>query len=213
MSFPSLVVTQYCERHNDTFWAEPINAITNLAFIMVALLLSRLLLRLYISFNRVWDIWLLVFLIVAAGVGSFMWHTLATTWAQWLDVTPIMIYIGAYLVSYLVRVKQASPASVFLWLFGFLALNLANYLLLPADTLNGSVYYLPSLLLLTFFTVGEPRLRIAVACFALSIVFRSVDQLVCPVFPPGTHFLWHLAIGLTVFFTTRVLIQVAAYNK
>ncbi|WP_299134044.1 hypothetical protein [uncultured Amaricoccus sp.] len=30
---------------------------------------------------------------------------------------------------------------------------------------------------------------------SLSLVFRSVDQLVCPVFPVGTHFFWHMLNG------------------
>jgi hypothetical protein len=29
------------------------------------------------------------------------------------------------------------------------------------------------------------------AVFVVSIVFRSIDNAVCPVLPLGTHFLWH----------------------
>ena len=45
MSEASVAVTIYCERAGDAFWAEPLNALTNLAFLLAAGSLVRTLLR------------------------------------------------------------------------------------------------------------------------------------------------------------------------
>jgi hypothetical protein len=72
---------------------------------------------------------------------------------------------------------------------------------LPGITLNGSVGYLPAAAALLIVGAlclrkgeGEPgRALLAAACvFAMSLVFRSMDQAVCTTLPIGTHFLWHI---------------------
>jgi len=201
-----LVVTTYCERVGNSFWSEPLNALTNAAFLLAAFVLLRRLRRERCAIAQDWDLWLLSLLIGAPGIGSFLWHTLATAWAQWLDVVPILLYISVYLLGFLQRITRLSLTVSLAWLMLFLAINLGVFLLVPGDILNGSVFYLPSLLVLAIFTRYQRALVTAAALFALAVVFRSVDRAMCPYFPLGTHFLWHLAISLTVFFTTRALI-------
>jgi hypothetical protein len=41
--------------------------------------------------------------------------------------------------------------------------------------------------------------------FSLSLVARSVDAAICPVFPLGTHFAWHLLNGLVLYLGMRLL--------
>ena len=212
-AFPGLTVTDYCERVGAGFWAEPFNAITNLAFILVAMRLLRLVRRQQLHRGAIWDIWALVILIGVVGVGSFLWHTVATTWAQWLDVVPILIYMSIYLLSFLFRVARLSLIESTMWLFGFYAVHVALYLFISPHALNGSLFYLPSLALLVYFIRYDKHLGIAALFFAIGITFRSIDQLVCPVFAVGTHFLWHLAVSLSVFFTTRVLLLSAAQRQ
>ena len=78
----------YCERVGPELWAEPVNALTNLAFFLSAwagwLLIQR-------STDRPVGLVLLAAVIATVGVGSLLFHTLATTWAQILDVLPILI--------------------------------------------------------------------------------------------------------------------------
>lgn len=89
----------YCERGfypgpgADAFWAEPINAITNLAFIMAAVLG----LIVALSARRMdGPVSWLILLTFCVGVGSFMFHTYAVVWAAMTDTIPIMLFILSY---------------------------------------------------------------------------------------------------------------------
>ncbi|MER2507431.1 MAG: hypothetical protein ABTQ27_01600 [Amaricoccus sp.] len=76
-----------------------------------------------------------------------------------------------------------------------------NYCERVAGPVNGSVSYMPVVILIAAYALARRapgaawRLAIGALMLSLSLVFRSVDQLVCPVFPVGTHFLWHMLNG------------------
>jgi hypothetical protein len=203
---------EYCERIGDGFWAEPVNALTNAAFVIAALLLFRLL-----GQQRQpvpWDVYLLPLLIACVGLGSFLWHTLATPWSELADKLPIFAFMFVYLQSYMARVLDLSRLGVSVWLVLFLLLNVAVMLWLPADLLNGSVMYLPALLALLLLTLtsvlrrlGGAMIMLAVAgLFCVSVTFRSIDQQLCDLFPLGTHFAWHLLNAIMLYWLMRVLI-------
>jgi len=203
---------EYCERVGSGFWAEPVNALTNAAFVIAALLLFRLLLQLRQLLS--WDIYLLSLLVAGVGLGSFLWHTLAAPWSELADKLPIFAFMFVYLQSYLARVLGLSRLWVSVWLVLFLLLNAAAMLWLPADLLNGSVMYLPALLALLLISLasvmrrlGGAKVMLAVAgLFCVSVTFRSMDQLLCGVFPLGTHFIWHLLNAIILYWLMRVLI-------
>ena len=87
----------YCERVGPGLWAEPVNALTNLAFILAALASWRLARQ--HGRLRV-DIVLLIALVAAIGIGSSLFHTFANRWSAAADVIPIllfqMLFIGVY---------------------------------------------------------------------------------------------------------------------
>ncbi len=163
----------YCERTDPAFWSEPVNALTNLAFIAAAL----------------WGAWTLhrrrhgaeagpdtpaasptgtptdagaVALIVLAaliGIGSFLFHTFATVWSGLADVIPIWLFVALYTILVVARLSRRHPLVVALpVLLAFAALVLATrWLLLLAglagapqspDPLNGSAQYAPALVAL-----------------------------------------------------------------
>jgi hypothetical protein len=74
----------------------------------------------------------------------------------------------------------------------------------PSDRLlNGSLIYTPTVILLLAVSLFHgakgkrdpiPLLG-ATAAFFAALVFRTIDNVLCPSFPVGTHFLWHLCIG------------------
>ena len=72
----------YCERTNASFWAEPFNAISNISFIIAALL-ALMLYRRYLKKGAKNDVHIniLIALCFTVGVGSFLFHTFATVWA------------------------------------------------------------------------------------------------------------------------------------
>lgn len=79
----------YCERLDASFWSEPINAITNAAFLIAAVIMWR-------RSAGIGEARFLAAVLFAIGVGSFLFHTFATVWAVILDVTPILIYTLTY---------------------------------------------------------------------------------------------------------------------
>src|SRR3979411_2505706 len=91
----------YCERTDASFWAEPVNALTNLAFLVAAA-------AAYLAWRRstARDPFALALIgvTVAIGLGSFAFHTLATRGAVLLDVIRIAIFVPGYLLFSLRRV-------------------------------------------------------------------------------------------------------------
>ena len=203
---------EYCERIGDGFWAEPVNALTNAAFVIAALLLFRLLRHLRQPVP--WVAYLLSLLIAGIGLGSFLWHTLASPWSEMADILPIFAFMFIYLQSYMALVLGLSGFWISVWLVLFLLLNMAVMLWLPADFLNGSVMYLPALLGLLLMTLasilrrlnGAKTMLAVVGLFCVSVTFRSTDQLLCDLIPLGTHFAWHLLNTIILYWLMRVLI-------
>ncbi|MGI9387633.1 MAG: ceramidase domain-containing protein, partial [Methyloligellaceae bacterium] len=89
-------IFSYCERGQDpALWAEPLNAASNLAFVVAAIAASVMLFR-QPSASRSGDHFLLVFLVFAIGVGSFLFHVFANRWSVMADVIPITLFILVY---------------------------------------------------------------------------------------------------------------------
>lgn len=95
----------YCERMDGSFWAEPLNAVSNAFFILAAFWAWRLARQQGVSDLRIMA---LVIILTAIGVGSFLFHTLATGWAQMADVIPILIFQIVFIYSYGVMVMRVS---------------------------------------------------------------------------------------------------------
>ena len=212
MSTAALAVSDYCERSAAGLWAEPLNAFSNLAFLLAAVLIAW---RLWHNAPRQWDVWLLAILSAAIAIGSFLWHTLATPWSEWADVIPIGLFIAVFLLAFLRRVVRWPWPAVLAGFALFLAVNGMALASLPADALNGSVFYLPTwagLLLITVYCrftrrPGAPALLGMLGIFSISLLLRTVDPLVCAVFPAGTHFAWHLLNALLLYRAMRLLVD------
>ncbi len=88
-------VFAYCERGSDPgFWAEPLNAVSNAAFIIAAVLA---LIDWRRSRREAMEL-LLIITVFLIGIGSFLFHTVATKWARFGDVAPIGVFMLGYLV-------------------------------------------------------------------------------------------------------------------
>lgn len=199
-------IDNYCERLGPYFWAEPINAATNAAFLVAAFAAWRAA-RDRAAFSGA--IAVLVFLLAAIGLGSFLFHTVAQRWAALADVLPILLFILAYLAAAL-NIFFEKPWSVAIP-GAFLAFVVAGPLAPAAsrvfgEALNGSEGYLPALALLlgVAAALGYKRhpaaqsLAVTAGIFVLSLTARSIDQTVCGSIPIGTHFLWHILNALVL---------------
>ena len=196
------MIDLYCERTGPGLWAEPVNALTNLAYFAAAwavLLSARAPSR---PGAR-----LLAGLLVAIGTGSTLFRTLATPWARILDELPILLFQLSFLWLYgrwIVKMAGMPTAGL---LGGFLMAAYAGRQF--PDLLNGSLIYAPAFLLALGIEVyhyrtqsyGRFTVPAAVGVFVAAVLFRTMDNAVCQTIPFGTHFLWHLltAAALSLF--------------
>jgi hypothetical protein len=131
------MIDLYCERTDPGLWAEPLNALTNLAY-----------------FAAAWAVWrsgrdtadpgmrVLIGLLVAIGAGSGLFHTLATPWTRVLDVTPILLFQLSFVWLYGRRFMDIAAAPLAGMVGVFLAVALAGRQF--PQLLNGSLSYAPA---------------------------------------------------------------------
>jgi len=203
------MVDLYCERVDPGFWAEPVNAFTNIGFVFVAWFIWRIAVREQAHNSSIAAI---AGMIVAIGIGSFLFHTMATPFTRWLDIIPIFVFQLSYIGFYTRRVVNLPVAVIGILLLVFLAASVYGRQF--PDVMNGSLIYAPALLVI--FVLGlyhyqsqmvERSLLIgAASIFLLSIFFRSIDNMICTQLVLGTHFLWHILNALVIYLAMRALI-------
>lgn len=201
----------YCERTSAAFWAEPVNALSNLSFVVAAL--GILLLCRQRGIRPGWQGSFLIGNLALIGVGSFLFHTFANRLTMAADLLPIFIYQLAFISLYLRDVAACSWRTIGGLLAAFLVINL-QLASLPRDWLNGSLLYGGALLFMAGLALHHLRrathepgvLLWATALFCISLTCRSLDNQLCALLPLGTHFLWHLLNGIVLYLTTRAFL-------
>lgn len=196
----------YCERLGPFFWAEPVNAFTNIAFLIGALLAFFRAKQLGAMSSAVA---ILLGLMCAIGLGSFSFHTFANNLTRFLDVLPILLFQLVYLWLYCREIAGAKPLFAVAIVCAYLVA--AIFAMRFPQVLNGSLLYAPALAVLfglgIYHAVSRYHERLIVLAAALvfvaSLASRTVDGYVCPCFPLGTHFLWHLLNGLVLYLLIR----------
>jgi hypothetical protein len=228
-------VFRYCERgSSDALLAEPINALSNLAFLFAALIGLQLLLWRPRE-QRSADHYLLVFLVLAIGLGSFAFHLFATQGTELLDIVPIGLFILVYLGFALNRFIGVPVGLTVLLVVGFTAIMAMTGQVQCWDggvgvpgpeiqgakpCLNGSIFYLPALLALIVVGLlaeerrhrAAPYLLWAAAILTVSVTLRSLDFALCDRVlidgrKVGTHFAWHILNGLALFLLLRASLE------
>jgi len=202
------VIDLYCERTAIGFWNEPYNAISNFAILIVAILAWRKL------DNRAYsDYWEKAVIVLAAtiAIGSFLFHTFATSWSAQADIIPIWMFVISYTLLVIFRLTGHNTRTTITIALTVIALmliiqvlatgKLGTGIIVTPTLFNGSLQYLPVLIALIGFTgaahlashVIRNHLLLATALFFIALVFRSIDIAICEAtFGTGTHFLWHL---------------------
>jgi hypothetical protein len=200
----------YCERVDQAFWAEPVNAVTNAAFLIAAIAAFVLARR-----RRVFQLtpYLLILLIAIIGTGSFLFHTFATRWAMLADVIPIMIFQLVFIYAYARHVMHSKKPDL-LGIYAIFAILVLFFGRLPQDWLNGSLSYAPALLVLLCLSfwhwrnAGQARWALPTAglVFIISMTFRSIDMAICQTLPLGTHFLWHILNAIVLYLSVYAVL-------
>jgi hypothetical protein len=221
-------IDSYCERVGPGFWAEPVNAASNAAFLLAAV--------------SAWFLWrraggsdraalALIGVVGTVGVGSFLFHTFAQKWSlsptscrSWLSSTATSPCAAA--------LPRARPRPGALALAGFVAFNVGfvrlwTSLFEPAAPTSPTARPATSRrrwpcwpsagwLVVRAWRAGSGGsaaeeagrgLLAAAAVFAVSLLFRSIDHAVCSGWPLGTHFAWHGLNAVVLFLLIRAAIR------
>jgi ceramidase len=225
----------YCERGtNQALLAEPINAVSNVAFLLAALVGLQLVMWRPPE-ERGPDLLLLPVLVLFIGLGSLAFHLYADEGTALADVLPISVFMLVYLGFALNRFLGVPPGFTVLLVIGFAAIMAMTGQVRCWDggigipgpdiqsaklCLNGSIFYLPALIALIIVGLvaeerrhrAAPYLLWAAAIFAVSITLRSLDLALCDKVviegrKVGTHFAWHVLNALTLFLLLRASLE------
>jgi hypothetical protein len=191
-------IDAYCERTGPEYWAEPVNAVTNAAFLMAAWVMWRR--TAGMPTGRA-----LSAVLGVIGVGSFLFHTHANRLTALMDVLPILGFILLYLYAAtwdFLGLSRVWAAGAVLAFFPYAALTVPVLAaILPFGSSSG---YLPVPVLILGYAVvlrrRAPRtargMALGAGMLVVSLAFRTLDGPVCGALPFGTHFLWHLLNAL-----------------
>lgn len=205
------VIFGYCERTGPGLWAEPLNALSNLAFLVAGVVALRRLRRTVAPGTPPSVLLVMVVLLPVIGAGSFTFHTVAG-WTLVLDEAPILVFVLSYLVV-AVHLFLGVP-----WRLAWLAAP--GYVLFATaieTVLAGlgwgdpGMRYVPVLLavlglataLILSGDAGRQRYGWSLAgiglLFAAAVALRQLDQPLCRYLPTGTHFAWHLLSAVVLY--------------
>lgn len=192
-------VDAYCERTSPAYWVEPVNALTNLAFLLAAWVMWRRSAGLPLARA-------MCVVLAVIGVGSYLFHTHANGLTAAMDVTPILGFILLYIFA-----ATRDFLDLGGWRSAWAALGFVPYALFMVPLfsqampfLGSSAGYAPVPLVILFYAVllwpAAPAtargLALAAVLLCGSLILRTPDDPFCDRFALGTHFLWHLLNGL-----------------
>ncbi|MDQ0324319.1 hypothetical protein J2R99_000168 [Rhodopseudomonas julia] len=207
----------YCERTDPSFWAEPLNAISNAAFLIAAFWAFR---RWQRAGGEDGAALFLITLVATIGIGSFLFHTFANRWSVMADVVPISVFIYVYFGLALRRFLGLSWGWTIAALLGFVGFSFAAEPLLR-PLFGGSAGYAPALLAMLGVGLflrrkGHPAgggILAAAGVFALSLCLRMSDQPICTTLPIGTHYFWHVFNAVTLAILVAAAIRAGARRE
>jgi len=209
--FYSRYISQYCERAGDGLLSEPFNTLSSLAFFVSAHFVYRLLKTHAI---KSFSYRILFILLVLIGIGSVLWHSFRNPIALVLDAIPVYVFFFTIVFLLLKRLtKSKIKTSVILACFFVILVLATNFF---PTFLNGTIRHfingiaILGLLIWLYKKYKDLNrdLLITFLLYILAIILRSIDNSVCPIFPAGTHFLWHILNASVAYFAIRGLMSI-----
>ena len=203
----------YCERTSASFFAEPLNAVSNLAFFVAGWFAWREFRRDLSRRDDPLIRWLIV-LMPVVGLGSLTFHTVGTQWASWADVIPILIFMLLYLWLAMQRYLHWPTGVSAIALLAFLVSTLALERFAPPTLLAGGAMYLPTvaaclgIVLAPIHADRQVRriIALAVAQFLVGFTLRSLDDPLCAILPIGLHYFWHVSNAVVLYLLVHAAI-------
>lgn len=195
----------YCERLGPGFWAEPLNAVSNLAFLVAAI-------AVWVA-GRHASTRTLAVLIGLIFLGSSAFHTTATRWGAAADTGFILLFLLYYIALFAHDFTRVPWRFAWLAAPAFVVFTVLVALGADAAGFGGPGMYLSALLVLAGIAVwwrGPERRLFAAAgvVFAVSLTLRTLDEPLCDAVPIGTHYAWHVLNAVTLY-----LVSLAAARR
>lgn len=204
-----------CERASTLWYAEPLNTISNLGFLYVAVMMYRYYHR-HEDLDRrwIWDIHALTFLTFIIGVNSILFHTFPNPVTELMDTIPIVMFIMIYFTSVLFRIGRVNLFQGIICLVAFVGFSHMLVHQFPR-ALNDSIGYLSSMIALVMIAVylhlkarpSSTHFMMAAIIGITSLFCRAIDRVTCDMFPLGTHFLWHILNATLLYILLKQIIR------
>lgn len=215
-------INYYCERgSNPAFFAEPLNYLTNAAFMIAMVYIFSALKKNNLLKLRSLDVIILAIILGVIGIGSAAFHSVPNQRTLLMDVIPIAIFIHLYIPVFFSRVIGLRVWQSVLVLFLFIGAGMLADKTFDPSTLNGTIMYVPTyamlliMSLIIFFTkkTGAKYLLTTTFIWTFSLIFRTFDSKLCEATDHiGTHFMWHL-INAVVLYRCLKLVVLSKINS
>jgi hypothetical protein len=218
----------YCETgHPFLFMAEPVNTVTNIFIVISAILALRHVRRARIGMPL--DLAVLLFLLFATGIGSFFWHAFRTRAALAFDAIPGLLFLIVFAGLWFRALfgNWAGIAGAFGLIgtaFGSIALAvrlIPGLRQMPQAISLVPAYATISAIGIALAAISARRLGtdvarlgvLALACAVIAATSRSIDLMMCPVVPFGTHGLWHIFLSLAAYLAIALLVRIKVETR
>ena len=207
----------YCERVSSDLFAEPINFLSNIAFIIAFYILIRRLKDASFGDKALKNCsTILTYIILFIGLGSFLFHAFGNLWSAFADTFPIMIFILFYLyiaVRFYLKQNNFVAATA---LIIFLSLNVfLGYA--GIEEISSYLTALFAMLLISVISLMRDEIEISRGLFTTSIIFmisltfRQLDNFACSYMSLGTHWIWHILNAILLY--SLVLLFIERFKK
>ena len=198
-------IQMYCERTHDHLFAEPLNLLSNAAFLVAGI---AIFLRARRSHSPTYARILSV-LVCLIGFGSAAFHAFASLGTLILDVFAIALstlFVFYMYLGLILKVALIKKVVLFTFLIG---LSAGLPVVIPSELTNGSSEYLGILVMLFLFSRWDPsasgqrHMLVATGIFGIALLVRSFDLAICHLSPYGIHFIWHLCSAYLLFYLAK----------
>lgn len=201
-------VDYYCERTAPGLWNEPLNAFTNLAFIVSAYFLWRRA-RATGAVKAGPCTTVPIALLFLTGLGSLALHVTATRLGALFDTIALSACLLATVLAGAIRWLSWRWWAALAWPAGMalLAVAAGRWIDLPGASYLGALATGAALAVLLVLRGHHAWqwLAGALLIFLPSYALRTVDLPLCETLPHGTHFAWHVLNAVVLYLAIRPL--------
>lgn len=204
-----------CERSAVGMLAEPLNVLSSVAFMIVAVSIYRFYHR-HEDLERrwIWDIHALTFLTFIIGFNSVLFHAFPNPTTELLDTLSIVLFIVIYFWSVLFRIGRCNFFQAAVCFIAFVG---GTHILVHQfpQALNDSIGYLSSMIALIIIAVhlylrarpSSTHFMMAAIIGMCSLFCRAIDRDICADVEFGTHFLWHTLNATLLYILLRQIVR------